>query len=114
MSNFEGQIRQWVNLDNKVKLLLEEVKTIRDEKNKTELKILEYVEANQLNKATVNISDGSLRFVTVKQTPTLTLTYVEKCLRQCIPNKDQVQSIMQVIKDERNAKYVPDIKRSYK
>ena len=114
MSNFEGQIRQWVNLDNKVKLLLEEVKTIRDEKNKTELKILEYVEANQLNKATVNISDGSLRFVTVKQTPTLTLTYVEKCLSQCITNKDQVQKIMQVIKDERNAKYVPDIKRSYK
>jgi hypothetical protein len=114
MTDFEGHIKQWVNMDNKVKLLLEEIRTVRLEKNKTEEKILTFVAANQLQKATVNISDGNLRFVTVKQTPTLTLTYIEKCLVQCMNNPEQVKKIMQVIKDERNAKYVPDIKRTYK
>jgi hypothetical protein len=70
-----------------------------------------YVETNSLSNATVNISDGKLRFVTAKQTAPLTLKYVEECLLKCIGNQNQVTQIMKIIKDSREVKYTADIKR---
>jgi hypothetical protein len=111
--SFEELIQKWVAIDNQLKQTTDKIKLIRLEKNKMESSILNYVETNNLSKATINISDGKLKFINVKQTAPLTLKYVEECLKKCIRNNDQVQTIMTYIKDERNEKYVPDIKRYY-
>jgi len=109
--SFEGNIKKWVSLDNQLKSMNEKIKNIRDEKNSTEEGILEYIETNNLKNATINISDGKLRFTTTKQTPPLTLKYIEECLLKCISNEEQVKGVMKVIKDSREYKYTPDIKR---
>jgi hypothetical protein len=71
------------------------------------------VEEKQLGKATVNISDGKLRFVAAKHTTPLTLTYIEKCLGELITNKKQVEQIMTYIKKNRDTKTTMEIKRVY-
>jgi hypothetical protein len=109
--SFEENIKKWVALDNQVKTLNERTKQLREEKNNLEEGIMGYVETNNLNNATVNISDGKLRFVSTKQTAPLTLKYVEECLNKCIVNKNQVGQIMKIIKDAREVKYTADIKR---
>jgi hypothetical protein len=109
--SFEENIKKWVALDNQVKTLNERTKQLREEKNNLEEGIMGYVETNNLNNATVNISDGKLRFVSTKQTAPLTLKYVEECLNKCIVNKNQVGQIMKIIKDGREVKYTADIKR---
>jgi hypothetical protein len=109
--SFEDNIKKWVALDNQLKTVNERVKQMRDEKNTLEEGIMTYVETNKLTNATVNISDGKLRFVTAKQTAPLTLKYVEECLLKCIPNQNQVIQIMKIIKDSREVKYTADIKR---
>ena len=109
--SFEGNIKKWVSLDNQIKSMNDKIKNMRDEKNSTEESILEYIETNNLKNATINISDGKLRFTTTKQTPPLTLKYVEECLLKCIQNEEQVTALMKVIKDSREFKYTPDIKR---
>lgn len=109
--SFEENIKTWVALDNKLKLLNEQSKKIRDDKNNLEDGIMKYVETNSLNNATINISDGKLRFVSSKQTAPLTLKYIEECLMKCIVNEQQVSQIMKVIKESRDIKYSADIKR---
>ena len=109
--NFEENIKKWVALDNQLKTVNERVKQMRDEKNTLEEGIMTYVETNKLTNATVNISDGKLRFVTAKQTAPLTLKHVEECLSKCIGNDKQVIQIMRIIKDSREVKYTADIKR---
>ena len=109
--SFEDNIKKWVALDNQLKTVNERVKQMRDEKNTLEEGILGYVETNKLTNATVNISDGKLRFVTAKQTAPLTLKYVEECLLKCIGNQNQVIQIMKIIKESREVKYIADIKR---
>jgi hypothetical protein len=109
--SFEENIKKWVALDNQVKTMTEKTKQLRDEKNALEEGIMNYVETNKLNNATVNISDGKLRFVKSKQTAPLTLKYVEECLSKCIGNENQVIHIMKIIKDSREVKYTDDIKR---
>lgn len=109
----ETKIKRWVELDNKIKETAEEVKDIRTEKAVIHDEILEMVEEKQLGKATVNISDGKLRFVSAKHTAPLTLAYIEKCLNELITNGKQVEQIMAYIKKNRETKTTMEIKRVY-
>jgi hypothetical protein len=109
----ESKIKRWVELDNKIKESSEEVRDIRTEKSIINEEILEIVEEKQLGKATVNISDGKLRFVSAKHTTPLTLTYIEKCLGELITNAKQVEQIMTYIKKNRETKITTEIKRVY-
>lgn len=111
--SLEENIKKWVSIDNQLKTLSEKTKELREVKNTTEELILEYVETKKMNNATVNISDGKLRFTNTKQTAPLTLKYVEECLMHCIGKEEQVTVIMNYIKESREIKYVPDIKRTY-
>ena len=74
----ESKIKRWVELDNKIKETSEGVRDIRTEKAVINDEIIEIIEEKQLGKATVNITDGKLRFVAAKHTAPLTLTYIEK------------------------------------
>lgn len=109
----ETKIKRWVELDNKIKLTSDEVRDIRTEKSVINDEILEIVEEKQLGKATVNISDGKLKFVSAKHTTPLTLTYIEKCLSDLITNGKQVEQIMAYIKKNRETKTTTEIKRVY-
>jgi hypothetical protein len=112
-SQFETSIQKWVALDNQLRNINERTKTLRDEKNHLEKNILQHIETNKLNNAVVSISDGKLKFVQSKQTPPLSLTFVEECLMKCISNQDHVNRIMKFIKSSRPHKICPDIKRIY-
>ena len=109
----ELKIKRWVELDNKIKTTAEEVRDIRTEKAVINDEILEIIEEKQLGKATVNISDGKLKFVSSKTTAPLTLTYIEKCLSELITNGKQVEQIMAYIKKNRETKTTMEIKRVY-
>jgi hypothetical protein len=109
----ETKIKRWVELDNRIKETTESVKDIRTEKYVINDEIIELVEEKQLGKATVNISDGKLKFVTAKHTAPLTLSYIEKCLSELITNSSQVEQIMTYIKKNRDTKTTMEIKRLY-
>lgn len=112
-TTLEAKIKRWVELDNQIKSSADEIRDIRTEKAVINDEILDIVEEKQLGKATVNISDGKLRFVAAKHTAPLTLTYIEKCLSELITNGKQVEQIMAYIKKNRETKTTMEIKRVY-
>ena len=109
--SFENQIQQWVQIDNQLKDLSEKVKNLRDKRNTLEENITSYVSTNNLSNATVNISDGKLKFVNTRVPETITFKYLEKTLSEVIKNESQVKQIIEHIKVKRNIKIVPEIKR---
>ena len=111
--SFEESIQKWVSLDTQLRSLHDKTKQLREDKNKIEDGIIKYVDSHNLQNSVVKISDGKLKFTMVKQTNPLTLKYVEECLGKCIKNPEQVKLIMNYIKDSRNSKIIPDIKRFY-
>ena len=111
--NFEQQIQQWVSIDNQLKILGERVKELRDKKNSISEQINNRVETEQLTNASIKINDGQLKFVKVKETQVLTFKYLETCLSEIIKNEDQVKKIVEYIKNKREIKYIPEIKRFY-
>ena len=111
--SFEQHIQQWVSIDNQMKQLTDKIKELRDKKNTLNDAIFNHVDNSNLSNATVQISDGRIKFVKTKDTQVLTFKYLETCLHEIIKNQDQVNKIIEYIKNKREIKYVPEIKRFY-
>lgn len=113
MEGFQEHIKKWVSLDTQLKLLNEKTKEIRSERNELTDSIIEFVEDNNLSSSTIKISDGKLKFAQNRQSAPITLGFLEKCLTEIIDNDEKVAHIMNYIKDKREIKIIPDIKRYY-
>jgi hypothetical protein len=109
--SFENEIKQWVQLDNQLKELNERTKVLREKRNTLEKNITTYAASNNLSNSTVQISDGRLKFTNTKVLEPLTFKYLEKTLGEVIKNENQVKLIMEHIKQKRDIKLVPEIKR---
>ncbi len=111
--SFEQQLQQWVAIDNQMKTLNDRMKELRDKKNVLSQNINTHIETNNLSDSSVKLSDGQLKFVKVKDTQQLTFKYLETCVREIIKNEEQVTKIVDYVKNKREVKYVPEIKRLY-
>lgn len=112
--DLNSNIKEWVNLDNAIKGRSDELKMLREQRSNLTSNITTYINENNLNDATIEITDGILKFNTSKQTSPLTFKFLEKCLIECIGNEEQVINIIKYVKSKREVKYYNDIKRSYK
>jgi dihydroorotase len=109
--SFENQIQQWVQIDNQLKQINEKTKELREKRNTLEKNITTYASSNNLSNATVQINDGKLKFSNTKVPEPLTFKYLEKTLGEVIKNENQVKLIMEHIRQKREIKIVPEIKR---
>ena len=107
--SFPEQIKQWVAIDNQMKVLSERMKELRETKATLSEQINSYVETEELKE--VKISDGQLKFIKTKETQPLTFKYLETCLKEIISNEEQVEKIINYVKSKREVKVVADIKR---
>jgi hypothetical protein len=111
--SFEEKVKSWVDLDNKIKKLNEETRRLRELKSNVSEKINVIINTNKLQESLLEIPGGKLKFTQTKTTQPITLKYVESCLSNIIQDQDQVQQVMNYIKDQREVKTSSDIKRYY-
>ena len=111
--NFEQQIQQWVAIDNQMKIIGDKMKELRDKKHTISEQLNTHIETTDLSATSFKITDGQLKFTKVKETQQLTFKYLETCLSEIIKNEEQVSKIIEYIKNKREVKLVPEIKRFY-
>ena len=111
--SFEKNIQQWVAIDNQIKILNDRMKELREKKNTISEQINTHIETSHLSDTSIKLNDGQLKFINVKETQQLTFKYLETCLSEIIKNEEQVKKIVDYIKNKREVKYVPEIKRLY-
>jgi hypothetical protein len=108
---FENQIKQWVNHDNQLKELNENIRKLRENKNILEKNITTYATSNNLSNTTIKINNDKLKFSNTRVPEPLTFKYLEKTLGEIIKSETQVQFIMEQLKQKRIIKVIPEIKR---
>lgn len=113
MDGFQEHIKKWVSLDTRLKSVNEKAKEIRSERNELTDNIIDFVDDNNLSSSTIKISDGKLKFSQTKQTAPITLGFLENCLLEIINDEEKVRQIMNYVKEKRDVKIIPDIKRFY-
>tara|TARA_A100001015_G_C14950738_1_gene696631 strand:- start:676 stop:1002 length:327 start_codon:yes stop_codon:yes gene_type:complete len=102
----EQSIIEWVKIDNNIKLLNEQLKSYREKRKHLAKNISE-----NLDNKIIKINNETIKRVEHKYTSPLTLTYIENCLVALIKNDDNVDYIMNYIKENRPYKVEYDIKR---
>jgi len=112
---FEDSIRKWVQIDNTIKEKYLAIKQLKIEKDQYNENILEYMNENNLENATIKIGDGKIRLVETSVTPALTLKFICETLCEYFHEDDDheelVQEIITFIKEKRNVKINKELKR---
>ena len=111
--DFEQTIQQWVVLDNQIKSYNDKLKELRTKRENIEQKLSQHALNNNLMNSVIKTSDSKLKFVNTKITSPLTFKYIEKSLGEIIKNNEQVNTIVNYIKNNREQKVVPELKRYY-
>jgi predicted transcriptional regulator len=114
--DFNDSMSKWVNIDNRIRQLNEQLSELKEEKNDISDKLNEYIEVRSIEKKTINVNlkDSQIKFVTTKIPQTLTFKYLESCLAEIIDDEDQVAQIIEYVKSNRKIENVNEIKRIYK
>lgn len=112
-TEFTNMIKEWVTIDNELRELSLKSKSLREKKNNLNNNVINYIETNNLDNAIIKISDGTLKFNYTNISQPLTFKYINECLNDIINDKNQVESIINYIKNKRNVKSIMDIKRNY-
>ena len=109
--SFDHRVQQWIQMDNQLKKLNEQVKHLREQRHSLELSLSSYAKTNNMADTTIKVNNDKLKFVETKVPEPLTFKYLEKSLREIIANDAQVQLILDHVKQKRSVKLVPEIKR---
>jgi len=113
--SFEDKIKTWVTIDNKIKEHSDSLKELRQKREIISTDVYETVNSNNLNNAIVEISDGKLKFQSVKVAQPLTVKLIKECLEELFDDTEKVNNILKYIKQKRDekSKFVDNIKRYY-
>ena len=101
--SIENQLREWVTIDDKLRVMYENIKELRAKKTSLSASI-------QNNLSTTNtklpLGDGHIKLVNTRINEPLTFAYLDKSLRGIIKNEQQVQIIIDHIKNSRSSKTI--------
>jgi len=110
---FVENIKQWVLLDNQLKIVNEKTKQMRERKAQLNSDICNYVNEKNMNNVNVEISDGILKFYKRKEYRPITYKFLEESLNEIMPH-NSAAIVMKHIKDKREIIMHDDIRRNYK
>jgi hypothetical protein len=112
--SIEDKIKRWVILDNEVKKLQSQLQVFKDEKNDLTNNLIDYFDSNNKKYPIINISDGKLNFVQIKQQNALSYKFLEQCLTDYYKTNDtNIKILLDYIKSKRTYTSIKTIKRIY-
>jgi hypothetical protein len=110
-NELQKYIQKWVAVDNQLCLLQEKTKTMREWKKKLTDKISETLQEKGWENSILEIPDGELKLQNKKEYSSLSFGYIEECLRELIPEEEQINFVMDYLREHREIKNVVDIRR---
>ena len=111
---FSDMIRKWTVADTQIRSLNSQLRDLRSSRDALTTNVCDYMKSHGLNNRKIEISDSVLSYYEKTETSSLSYTYLEKKLVEIIPEKEQVEYIIKYLKDNRETKKIPDLRRVYR
>ena len=112
-TKFIYNIQKWVTLDNSLKTMNQKVKLVREAKQNITDQICHYIHNENIQHKKIEISNGeTLKVYNKNEYNPLTFSYIEECLTKLLPEKEDVDYIIQYLKDNRKVTQSLDIRRN--
>lgn len=111
--DLQENIKKWVKLDNNYKLLYNQLREVREEKNNISANLFDYFSNNSMKPPNVNISDGKLGFVEVNTANVLSFKFLEDCFNEYFDETSKTKELLEFIKSKRSYSKNKIIRRVY-
>jgi hypothetical protein len=111
---FIENVQRWVLIDKQMKIINEKTKKLRSMKHDINDEICNYMNENNLSNNKIGISDGELKIYEKKEYSPLTFGFIEKSLAEILPNKKNVEFIINYLKSHREIKSSQELRRNIK
>ena len=112
---FKDNITLWVLLDTQLKTINEKTKKMREKKSELSEHICKYITDNNI-KNKIKIKDGEhlaeIRMYDKKEYSALTFGYIESCLKKIIHDEEQVDYVIEFLRENREITSSPDIRKT--
>jgi len=108
--HFIENIQKWYQIEDKLKIVNENTRKLRDMKSDLSKSISEYMQENNLAEKKISIKNGEIRLVDKKEYTPLSFTYVELCLDNIISDPEQVKFIMNYIREQRDVTVTKELR----
>ena len=105
-------VREWVSLDNQIRHLSEQLRSLRERRNQAQSQLLRAADEVGASGARIKVSDGFLKLTHARTTSPLSLRYIESCLTATICDATKVAEIMRMVRDGRSVREEATIKRT--
>ena len=109
---FIEKVKKWVYIDSQIKLINEKMHTLREEKSALNQDICTYLETHQMKHRKINIHDGNLKMHEKKEYSPLSFKFLEEHLGKIVNDPNQLQAIMDYLKENRDVKVSHELKRT--
>jgi hypothetical protein len=108
---FVENIQKWVFIDTYIKKTNEKLREMREMKTLLVSSVCDYIQSNGLEDTKLEITDGEIRMTKKTEYTPLSYTYIEDCLSDIIDDEEQVEYIMNYLRENRNSHVSYDLKR---
>ena len=110
-TQFIEDVKRWALIESQLKIVNEKTKKMREMKHELSEKICNYM--SETNNSNIKLSDGEIRLYDKKEYSPLTFGYIENKLANIISDKEQLEYVIQYLKENREITTSPEIKRTY-
>ena len=111
--SLDQDVKKWVETDTLIKIHLEKIRQLREQKQSMENNILKTVSKYD-KKPIINITDGTLKFCKVNVQQPLSYKLIQTSLEKTLNSEREVECIMNAIRNERGNRECDVIKRYYR
>jgi len=111
IESLEKYIEKWIAVDNQLQILQEKMKTMREWKKRLTDTILPLLIEKKGDNAVIELPDGELKIQEKQEYSALSFSYIEDCLSELIPDEEQVEYVMDFLRENRESRTVTEIKR---
>lgn len=111
-SDFKKKVSEWINLDDKIKNMVKEIKEFKEQKKQIENNILQNMD--NLNLVILDIGNGKIRKNISKTKGALKEETIKDSLFQIFKDDNQASTTTQLILDNRPIIETTRLKRTYK
>ena len=111
-AQFVEDFKKWALVDSQLKIVNEKTIKMLELRNELSEKICKFMQEN-VPQNKIKLSDGEIRLYEKKEYTPLTFSYIENTLNNIISDKEQLEYVIQYLKENREITTSPDIKRTY-
>jgi hypothetical protein len=113
VDEFREQVKIWVESDSRIQYCNQQVKELRDSREKISQSILRIIKKNSMEETVIKLNDGTIKFSSTTSYQSISMGFLKESLIEYLGDAQQAAECIEFLKARREKTVQDVLKRSY-